>query len=234
MNNKSKSAGCPAPDENRIEEILSNIQPVPGNGFHQKMQGSPWQAARRQQGKSTMKTKFAFSVLTMLLVLAATVAFVPPVQAQVAEWFTVIFHDPDGSGSSFGVGGDQPMKYQVLQPGYLPKGLSDRTIAKFGDITEVLYKTDDEFLILTEMAAVEGESLPEGEAVTVNGQPAVLNMGLSGSYQELPEGVQPSDGGSIVIPDETDANESMQAPIIEPLTFDYTDAVIDFMTGNKN
>jgi hypothetical protein len=99
MNNIPSSAGRPAPDENRIEELLSNIQPVPRESFHQKMRGAPWQAARIQQGKSTMKTKFAFSALAALLVLAATVAFVPPVRAQVSEWFSVVFHDPNGSGS---------------------------------------------------------------------------------------------------------------------------------------
>ncbi len=233
MNNTPSSVGRPAPDENRIEELLSNMQPIPRESFHQKLQYAPWQAARRQQGKSTMKTKFAFSVLAMLMVLAATVAFVPPVRAQVSEWFSVTFRDPNGSGSSFGFAGDQPLEYQVLQPGYLPKGFGDRIIAKFDEVTEVLYKTDDKFLILTEMAAVEGENLPDGEATTVNGQPAVLNRGLSGSYRELPEGMQPSDGGGVAIANETDTSETIKAPAIAPLTFDYTDAAnLTFIIGN--
>jgi hypothetical protein len=232
MNITPNSVGYPTSDENRIEKILSTIKPVPGDGFHEKMLSAPWQAGRIQQGKSTMKTKIAFSAIALLLLLVATIVFVPPVRAQVSEWFSIVIHDPN-TGSSVGVGGDKPMTYQVMQPGYLPKELSNgRTIAKFDKVTEILYKNDDKFLVLTQMELIDGDSLPEGEVTTVHGQPAVLNKGISGSYQELPEDMQPSASGSIAITDGTDS-ELIQAPTIEPITFDYTGAVkLTFITGN--
>jgi hypothetical protein len=232
MNNIPKSVGYPTPDENRIEEILSTIQPVPGDGFYQKMQSVPWQAARLQQGKSTVKTKFALSALVLLLVLAVMVVFVPTVRAQVSEWFSIVIHDPN-NGSSFGVSGSEPMTYQVMQPGYLPEILSNgRSIAKFDKDTEILYKNNDKFLILTQLEAVIDESLPEGDAITIQGQPAVLNTGVSGSYRELPEDMQPSDGGGFIVSDEP-YSEAIPAPTIEPITFDYTGAVkLTFITGN--
>ena len=228
MNKKSKSVGHFAPDENRIEEVLSNIQPVPRESFHQKMRGAPWQAARRQQGKSTMKTKFAFSALAMLLVLAAAVAFVPPVRAQVSEWFSITFRDPNGNGS-FGVSGGEPMSYQVMQPGYLPQILSDNTTyAWFGETMELVYKVDDQFLVITQAESVNDESLPTGESVTVNEQPAVLNKGLSGTYQQAPE--------SIITDQENETVQSItveQGPANDFITFDYTDAVkLTFIIGN--
>lgn len=252
MNNKSKPAGRPAPDENRIEEILSNIQPVPGDGFRQRMQRAPWQAARIQQGKITMKTKFALSALAVLLVFAATVAFVPPVRAQVSEWFSITFQDPNGSGS-FGVAGSEPMSYQVMQPGYLPQILSNNTVhAWFGETSEVVYKADDQFLVITQTEAVDGESLPDGEAVMINGRTAVLNKGLSGTYQEGPEGMSkpfvelgtdqetPEDathGGGIVTDQGNGTPQSIIVDQVGPandfITFDYTDAAkLTFMIGN--
>lgn len=247
MNNKSKSAGRPAPDENRIEEILSNIQPMPGDGFRQRLQRAPWQAARIQQGKITMKTKFALSALAVLLVFAATVAFVPPVRAQVSEWFSIVFHDPNGSGS-FSISGSEPMAYQVMQPGYLPQVLSDNTVhAWFGETSEVVYKADDQFLVITQTEAVDGESLPDGEAVTVNGQPAVLNQGLSGTYQEGPEGMPTSadasgteegatHGGGTVIdqgPQSFIVDQGPANDFIIFTTFDYTGAAkLTFVIGN--
>jgi hypothetical protein len=199
-----------------------------------------------------MKTKFAFSALVAVLVLAATVAFVPPVRAQVSEWFSVVFHDPNGR-SSFGVVGSEPMAYQVMQPGYLPQILSDNTThAWFGKTSEVVYKADDQFLVITQTEAVDGESLPDGEAVTVNGQPAVLNKGLSGTYQEKPEGMSipflelgtdqetpegATHGGGIVTDQGNGTPQSIIVDQVGPandfITFDYTDAAkLTFMIGN--
>jgi hypothetical protein len=183
-----------------------------------------------------MKTKLALSVLALLLVLGAGVASAPSVWAQVSNWFTLTFHDPNGSGASFGVAGPQPLKYQLWQPGYLPNVFSQgRTIAKFGEITEILYKNGDPFLILTETATTAGGSLPGGEAVTVNGQPAVLKQDLSGNYRELPEGVHPSDGGAVTVPAGSTDGEHVitQSVTVAPLIFNYTSATqLTFIKGN--
>src|SRR5215207_16222 len=250
MNNAKKPADYPALDENQIEELLSNIQPVPGKAFIQKMQDTPWKAVQTR-GKISMKTKFALSTLAILLVFAATLIFVPPVRAQVSEWFSVVFHDPNNRGS-FGVSGSEPMAYQVMQPGYLPLILSEGTThAWFGKTSEVVYKVDDKFLIITQTAAVDGESLPEGEAAMVNGHPAILNKGLSGTYREEPEGILTpiaasgtdqeapegaTHGGGIVTDQGNGTPQSItvgQGPADDFITFDYTDvAKLTFMIGN--
>lgn len=182
-----------------------------------------------------MKTKLALSVLALLLVLGAGVASAPSAWAQVSNWFTLTFHNPNG-GSSVGVAGPQPFKYQLWQPGYLPNVFSQgRTIAKFGEITEILYKNGDPFLILTETATTAGGSLPGGEAVTVNGQPAVLKQGLSGNYRELPEGMHPSDGGGVTWPaGSTDGGHVITPSVtVAPLVFNYTSAAqLTFIKGN--
>ena len=133
-----------------------------------------------------MKTKFAFSALAMLLVMVATVAFIPPVRAQVAEWFSFTFHDPNNPEivASVGVSGES-LKYQVMQPTYLPAVFSgSTTFSAFGDISEMFYQAGDKFLVITQQVAKNGEILPQGDTATVNGQPAALITGLSGRYEQ--------------------------------------------------
>ena len=57
MTDTQKSAGYPAPDESRIEDLLSKVQPMPSKTFTQKMQNAPWKAAQKAQPKNTMKFK---------------------------------------------------------------------------------------------------------------------------------------------------------------------------------
>ena len=186
------------PDEHQIEKILSTIQPMPGEGFYSKMKTTPWQVKRT--GKTTtMKYKYAFLTLAMLLALTATVVFVPPVRAQVEEWFFVKFQSPNNSNLSFGFVSNEPMKYQLMQPGYLPEIFKDINSASFGDVSELLYKVDDTFLIITQQPAADNDALPDGEAVTINGLPAVLNTNLSGTYQNQPPSSDANSSGGIYL-----------------------------------
>lgn len=227
MNTPKIPTGYPVPDENRIEELISNIQPLPSKAFTQRMQNAPWRVVQTKRN-IPMKTKFAFSALAMLLVVVATVAFVPTVRAQVAEWFGFTFRDPNNSGivASGGVSGES-MKYQLMQPTYLPAEFSGGAgFIAVGDISEMLYQAGEKFLVITQQVTKNGEILPQGESATVNGQPAVLNTGLSGRYeQSLPRELEAS--GVVTAGEETQSgtvngiNPSI-APT--PAAFDYTDA----------
>lgn len=62
------------PDENKIEEMLGKIQPVPSEGFHQRMRQALW--LRKQNRPSLiplrMRVAIAMTVVIVLVVLAAT------------------------------------------------------------------------------------------------------------------------------------------------------------------
>jgi hypothetical protein len=62
------------PDENRIEELLGKIQPVPSERFHQQMQEAAW---KRDERKSSLKiTHVKVSAAVILVILVAL--FVTP------------------------------------------------------------------------------------------------------------------------------------------------------------
>ena len=236
MNNPKKPSDYPTPNESRIEELLSNIQPTPGKAFVTRMHNAPWKAVQIQRTNS-MKAKFAFSVLAVMLVMVVTVAFVPPVRAQVAEWFGFTFRDPNNPEivASVGVSGES-MKYQVMQPTYLPAVFSgDSTFIAVGDISEMLYQTGDKFLVITQQVAKNGETLPQGDTATVNGQPAALNTGLSGRYEQSSLGELEASG--VVTAGEgsqSGAVEGIDPNVVPALAaFDYTDAArLTFIIGN--
>ena len=227
MNNPKKPSDYPTPNESRIEELLSNIQPTPGKAFVTRMQNAPWKAVQIQRTNS-MKAKFAFSFLTVMLVMVVTVAFVPPVRAQVAEWFGFTFRDPTNPGIVVSVGDSrQAMKYQVMQPTYLPAVFSGGAkFIAFGDISEMLYQAGDKFLVITQQVAKNGEILPQGDTATVNGQPAALNTGLSGRYEQSSLGELEASG--VVTAGEGSQSGTVEGidPNVVPAlaAFDYTDA----------
>ena len=235
MKSTHKPADYPIPAETQIEELLSNIQPMPGNAFAQKMGNAPWKAVQTQR-KILMKTKFTLSAFALLLVLVLTVTLVPPVRAQILEWYTIVFRDPNNPNlvASSGVEG-QPMPYQAVNPGYLPKVFSGgATFIAFGDISEMLYQAGDKFLVITQQVAKNGETLPQGDTATVNGQPAALNTGLSGRYEQSSLGELEASG--VVTAGEGSQSGTVDGidPNIAPTlaAFDYTDAArLTFFIG---
>ena len=172
------------------------------------------------QGKLTMKTKFALLALGLLLVSAATVAFVPPVRAQVAQLFVTIVSGPVNT----------PLN---KLPGYLPEFGSppiagsgaaqsvDQSSAQNGKFEDI-YQKGDWFLVFTKSGISNGGStLPEGQATTVNGQPGVRNTGLSGQYRQD-------------LPDTTGAVGQNGNPVnLQPITINYTNAnKLTWIVGN--
>ena len=127
------------------------------------------------------------------------------------------------------------MKYQVMQPTYLPAVFSGgATFIAFGDISEMLYQAGDKFLVITQQVAKNGETLPQGDTATVNGQPAALNTGLSGRYEQSSLGELEASG--VVTAGEGSQSGTVEGidPNVAPTlaAFDYTDAArLTFFIG---
>src|SRR5574342_194805 len=68
MNKRTLSA---VPDENKIEELLAKIQPVPSVHFHQKMKQTVW---RNEDGQPVVmknfRLKIAFAIITVATLTA--------------------------------------------------------------------------------------------------------------------------------------------------------------------
>lgn len=68
MNKQSIPA---VPDENRMEELLEKIQPVPSESFHQKMKQAIWQTENleaKMNNSSNHRVRFALAITVLLLV----------------------------------------------------------------------------------------------------------------------------------------------------------------------
>ena len=69
--NKQNSASVP--DENRIEELLGKIQPVPGEEFHRRMHRAPWSGKQSRSDLFSPHMRMAVA-LVMFAILAAFIA----------------------------------------------------------------------------------------------------------------------------------------------------------------
>jgi len=143
----------------------------------------------------TMKKGFALAALAALVIAVSTGALVPSVRAQVGEvlntWFR--FKSPGGEYETALSG---PVEFVPLHPTYLPAGLQGSGIA--GSVSETGAESieltsynDERFVSITQTAAPADKTLPAGQEVTVNEQPAVLVTGLKGTFEyghRIPEG----------------------------------------------
>jgi hypothetical protein len=80
MNKQNTSA---MPDENRIEELLGKIQPVPSENFHQKMKQAPWLGKQSRPNMSIYR--FRMALAAMVIVVLATLAATPQGRAWAQE-----------------------------------------------------------------------------------------------------------------------------------------------------
>jgi len=150
------------------------------------------------EGGVTMKKGVALTAIAALVIALGTVAFVPSVRAQVGERLNTWFHFRSPGGEDvITVGG--PMEFAPLYPTYLPTGLQssggETSISQIGksESVELAYCNDEQFIAITQTKAPADRSLPAGQEVTVNGQPAVLVTALEGTFEcgpHIPEDVQ--------------------------------------------
>jgi hypothetical protein len=75
-----------APDENQIEELLTTIQPLPGEQFHQKMKQAAWQVDRE---KSLVSKRLRFQMAVAILALAVLTALIATPQGRT--WAQEVF-----------------------------------------------------------------------------------------------------------------------------------------------
>jgi len=149
------------------------------------------------EGGVTMKKGFALTAVAALVIALSVMAFVPSVRAQVGEilnaWFR--FESP---GGEYGVALSGPAEFTPLHPTYLPPGLQGSEggmsiVATGGESesVELVYHNDEQFVSITQTKAPADRTLPAGQKMTVNGQPAVLVTGLEGTFEygiRIPEG----------------------------------------------
>lgn len=167
---------------------------------------------RNLKGGFSMRKAFLYATLLLVLVAVATTAFIPTVRAQVVDWIndqiTVFSFLTPHSKVQVGLFSDGFLGFTPLYPNYLPYGDwvmvpdSYKDEVTGPDTLKLIFNKDNKFLILTERKALTGETLPVGDSVKVNDQPAVLFTGLSGEIDaSIPlakdGGVQPEPSGQV-------------------------------------
>ena len=161
-----------------------------------------------QQGGFRMKLrwKIACGITGSVIIAAATVALVPSARATAGDFLGHIFIvSSDGSGATVGAfrldyvpesvrGGDSALMFGSVS------GAPDAGGADTAQQSEVVFQNGDAFLAVKTGVPATGESLPDGPATTVKGHPAVLNTGLSGTYEmespPAPPAGTPAEGGT--------------------------------------
>lgn len=142
-----------------------------------------------------MKKGFALTAIAVLVIALSVMAFVPLVRAQVGEILNTWFHFKSPGGEyEMALGG--PMEFAPLHPTYLPAGLQNlgsgiSAVSGESASIELSYHNNEQFVAITQTRAPADRTLPAGQEVTVNGQPAVLVTGLEGTFEygfRIPEG----------------------------------------------
>lgn len=181
---KARLGGEARPSPSRLPTWLQRLAPGAGR------------IDRIFQGGVTMK-KVALTTIAALAIALSVMGFVPSVRAQVGEilntWF--LYKAPSGE-SGIALGG--PMEFAPLHPTYLPAGLQGSGMAgivsESGTVSiELTYHNNEQFVTITQTKAPADRSLPAGQEVTVNVQPAVLVTGLEGTFEygsRIREGAQ--------------------------------------------
>ncbi len=149
------------------------------------------------EGGVTMKKGFALTAIAALVIALSVMAFVPSVRAQVGEILNTWFHFKS-PGGEYEMGMSGPMEFTPLHPTYLPAGLQGSgagisSAVGTGESVELSYYNDEQFVAITQTKAPADRTLPPGQKMTVNGQPAVLVTGLEGTFEygfRIPEGAQ--------------------------------------------
>jgi hypothetical protein len=188
-----------------------------------------------------MRKRFSLALVAGLLLVVGLIALVPTVRAgvtgMVSTWlnFTIpLLGDADVSLP------DDALTFRPLHPTYMPDGFSAGTVVtrRVDDESVFLlgFVNGEQFIAITERAAQAGEGLPEGEAMTVNGQDASLVTGLAGTLELKPEEPSPeeavSEGVEVVVVeaeavvsiDESEEAGPEASEAALPDSMDYSDA----------
>lgn len=135
-----------------------------------------------------MKKGFALTTIAALVIALSVMAFVPSVQAQAVDILNTWFHFKSPGGEyEMALGGS--MEFAPLHPTYLPAGLQNLGSGMISAVSgesapiELSYYNNEQFVTITQTRAPADRTLPAGQEVTANGQPAVLVTGLEGTFE---------------------------------------------------
>lgn len=173
--------------EERVQNFLRNqaASAVPGDGAWERLQvempviHKPKKAIIR--GFKMSKAVPATFLTTLLLVLSLLLA-VPAVRAQIEktliQWFQA---EVPGDAGTVAWGGEDwpftPYTIAYFPEGYDNKGTTSGIIESPDNfsLTLTYHLSDDRFIKVINSQGIDYTDLPEGEPITIAGQPAALN-----------------------------------------------------------
>jgi hypothetical protein len=161
-----------------------------------------------------LRWRIALGTAGAVVLAAAVIAAVPTSRAAAGDFFADVFH---------------MHQYAPMQLGYLPAGFESSPVYTSGMVAvgvgpvdaqsgqpadevqseQALYRNGDQF-IFVKTANDKGAALPAGQAATVNGLPAVLVTGLSGTLDAAPD----LPDGSENMTTSTVTGEAALAPVV--------------------
>jgi hypothetical protein len=142
------------------------------------------QAHPEPQGDHRMKLRWRIALATAgaVVVAAGIIAAVPTTRAAAGEFFAHMFSIEADGGLQFEY---LPAGFEQ-QPAYLVGSVSDPAQGEVAQQEQqAMYQNGDLFL-LVKTTTDTSQALPTGEVAEVNGLPAVLRTGLSGTYDGPP------------------------------------------------
>ena len=116
------------PHENKMEELLAKIQPVPGPEFHQKMARAPWRAAKTglvaenitPQGDKMNTTRprrlARLGYAALVLIALFTLAFVSPQGRAFAQSILELFNRAESKERPLPLGQNRDPSFATAEP----------------------------------------------------------------------------------------------------------------------
>jgi hypothetical protein len=139
---------------------------------------------------SKPKRRLAFVTVIVVLLAAGLTAFSKPVAAAVEELFNRLFYVEFAGGE-----GKMTFALDPLMPSSVPDRMFMDLImtgeSEEGPFVDLRYFNQQEFVVIYETPVQDDEMLPEGTAITVNDQQAVMIENLSGVVELVSDQPQP-------------------------------------------
>jgi len=139
---------------------------------------------------SKSRRRLAFIAVIVVLMVAGLFAFSKPVMAGVEEFISRLFYVESVGGE-----GKMTFAFEPLMPSPIPERMIMDTMltgeTEEGLIIELRYFNYEEFVVIYETPAMDGQSLPVGTAITVSDHPAVVIENLSGVVELMSGNPQP-------------------------------------------
>ncbi|MBA4376728.1 MAG: hypothetical protein C0401_11225 [Anaerolinea sp.] len=138
------------------------------------------------EGGISMKKRFALTTIAVLVMSLSVMAFVPSVRAQASAILNAWFSIKVSNGE---MGGSMPQKFTPLRPTYVPAefmssgfaGGTDGSGTEFFGL-EFYNDNTEQFVAFYETKALSDKPLPTGQEATINGQLAVLETDVEGTF----------------------------------------------------